>query len=277
MSLSLVRYCAHPQAAKNQGVRGKLTNAMYPELIYCADGNAEFARIAVEAGFKYGAQLPPRGLPFSPYFADQNWKDPNRERYISELAKHRPFMASVLDWERPEQLSEVLNWAEEAAQFVETVMIIPKVIGQIDKIPASVGGKAIRLGYSVPTRFGGTQVPIWEFGKREVHLLGGSPKAQFTLFHYLNVVSVDGNMHQLMATKYCAFFSLVRIPGVRNHPWPTLIEADGKTWGDGSNMANAPYEAFRRSCAAIKTMWHTSTLPSNKAMQPTARPRLLPE
>lgn len=76
-----------------------------PTLIYCADGNAEFARIAVNAGFEYGAQLPPRGLPFPPYFADQNWKNPNRERYIAELAKHAPFMASVLDWEKSEARS----------------------------------------------------------------------------------------------------------------------------------------------------------------------------
>lgn len=149
-----------------------------PALIYCADGNARFAEIAVNAGFLYGAQLPPRGLPYPPYFADQNWKNPNRERYMSELAKHRPFMASVLDWERAEQLPEVLDWAEDAAQFVDVVMIIPKVLGGIAKLPRRIGGKPVRLGYSVPTKFGGTAVPYSEFYGWPVHLLGGNPHRQ---------------------------------------------------------------------------------------------------
>lgn len=123
-------------------------------------------------------------------------------------------------------------------------------------LPRSIGGKPIRLGYSVPTKFSGTPVPLWEFKGWPVHLLGGSPKTQFRLAYYLDVVSVDGNMHSLMATKYCAYFTLERVPGARNHPWPTLKEANGGVaWGDGSAEADAPYEAFRRSCENIMKMW----------------------
>jgi hypothetical protein len=226
-----------------------------PELIYCADGNRKFAEIAIAAGFKYGAQVP-NTVYFEPFFCDQDWKKPNRERYISALAHHKPHLASVLDWEQPEQLSEVLGWAEDAAPFVDVVMIIPKVIGGIVELPRLIGGKPVRLGYSVPTKFSGTQVPIWEFQGWPVHLLGGSPKSQFMLAHYLNVASADGNMHQKMATKHCAFFTLKRVPGARNHPWPTLKETNrGVSWGDGSATADAPYEAFRRSCENIMTMW----------------------
>lgn len=225
------------------------------ETIYCADGNSRFAQIAVEAGFLYGAQLP-NTVYYPPYFADQNWKAPDFALYMLALAQHRPHMASVIDWEKEEQLPEVLKWAEWAAVYVDVVMVIPKVIGQVGRIPGVIGGKPVRLGYSVPTSFGGTQVPTWEFGSRPVHLLGGSPRAQFNLSHYLNVVSVDGNMHQLMATKYCAYFTLERVPGAKNHPWPTLKEAGGGIpWGDGTPEADAPYEAFRRSCQNIKRMW----------------------
>lgn len=225
-----------------------------PTLIYCADGNAEFARIAVEAGFMYGAQLPPRGLPFPPYFADQNWKKPNRERYMAELEKHKPFIASVLDWERLEQLSEVLGWAEDAARFVDVVMIIPKVIGQVSRLPRVVGGKSVRLGYSIPTKFGGTPVPLAEFVGWPVHLLGGSPKKQRRLSGFLNVVSVDGNYAQKMAVRYNEFWD--------GSNWCELSDYGGKVRND------APYEAFSRSCQGIMAMWHTSTPQPNKRLQP---------
>jgi len=220
-----------------------------PTLIYCADGNARFAEIAINAGFKYGAQLPPRGLHFPPYFADQDWKNPNRERYMAELAKHHPVIASVLDWERAEQLPEVLAWAEEAAQFVQIVMVVPKVIGGIHKIPHRIGGKPIRLGYSVPTKFGGSPVPYSEFYGWPVHLLGGSPIRQRKLSKYLNVVSLDGNTAQKMAVKYNKFFEPGTAVYACDRFWPSLKEAGCFTATD------APYEAFGRSCLNIAAMW----------------------
>jgi hypothetical protein len=101
-----------------------------PTLIYCAGGNRRFAQIAIDAGYKFGSQLP--NTIYHPiYFADQDWKRPNRATYMAMLAQHRPTMATVLDWERDEQLPEVLDWAEEAAQYVAQVLIIPKVIGRL--------------------------------------------------------------------------------------------------------------------------------------------------
>lgn len=223
------------------------------DLIYCANGNPEFAKIAVDAGFLYGAQLP--GHVSQPlYFADQNWKNPDREIYMGELAKHWPVMASVLDFERPEQLPDVLAWAEDAAQFVDVVMIIPKCIGGIAKLPRVIGGKPVRLGYSVPTKHGGTAVPFSEFIGWPIHLLGGSPQAQMRLTRYLNVVSIDGNMHLKMANQFNAFFDHAKT--TRRGYWPTLVDYDGQKWGDGGKSANAPYEAFRRSCSNIMAFWH---------------------
>jgi hypothetical protein len=224
----------------------------FPTLIYCADGNKRLAQIAIDAGFAYGARLPARGLHHPPYFADQDWKNPDRVRYMTELEKHRPAMATVLDWEREEQRDEVLSWAEEAAQYVKRVLVVPKVIGGIETLPRRIGGAAVVLAYSVPTKYGGTFVPIWEFEDRPVHLLGGSPHKQMELCYYLNVVSVDGNMHQRLAVRHCQFW----VPGTaryaRNRWWPTLKEAnDGMRWpGD-----DALYEAFARSCSNIIRAW----------------------
>ena len=218
-----------------------------PDLIYCAAGNRRFAEIAKNAGYLLGAQLP--GTVYFPiYFADQNWKSPDKERYLQAIETHRPYMASVIDWEHPEQINEVFAWAEDIATFVSVIMIIPKVTNETHKIPETIGSKPVRLGYSVPTRHGGTQVPLWEFKRRPVHLLGGSPGQQMRISRYLNVKSVDGNMMQKMAVKHCGVWE----PGAKpfKNKWPSIKELDGEKWGD-----NAPYEAFRRSCNNIMEAW----------------------
>lgn len=228
------------------------------ELIYCANGNARFAEIAINAGFAYGAQLPGT-VYYPPEFVDQDWKRPNRERYMAALAEHRPRMASVLDWERDKQLPEVMAWAEDAARFVDVVMIIPKVHGGISRLPRTIGGAAVRLGYSVPTTHGGTEVMAFEFLGWPVHLLGGSPGQQMKIASTgLNVVSTDGNMMHKLAVNYCLFWK----PGKRPfaNGWISIKQADGQVWGDGIENADAPYEAFRRSCENIKNAWERHEL-----------------
>ena len=227
------------------------TTVATPTLIYCGGGNPRFWKIATDAGFRYGAQLP--DTVYGPlYFADQDWHEPNRAAYMAALAQHRPTMATVLDWEREEQLCEVLDWAEEAAQYVERVVIIPKVIGGIASIPHRVGNCDIVLGYSVPTAYAGTPLPLWSFAEWPVHLLGGSPHKQRDVYLHLRpmaeVVSVDGNMHNKMATTRCAFWR--EQPGSKGR-WVSLQEADGDKWGQ-----DAPDEAFRRSCRNIAAMWN---------------------
>lgn len=224
------------------------------EIIYCANGNRRFAQIAIEAGMTYGAQLPGT-VYFSPEFVDQDWKRPDRAAYVAAVAQHRPRMATVLDWERDEQLPEVLGWAEDVAPFVERVIIIPKVIGGIPRLPRRIGGREVVLGYSVPTRYAGTSVPPWEFAGWPVHLLGGSPHRQMELAHYLNVVSVDGNYIAKMAQKWIQFWVMAPARYALDRRWPRLREADGRAWGDGSNTADAPYEAFRRSCVNVLAAW----------------------
>lgn len=220
-----------------------------PTLVYCGGGNRRFAEIARDAGFLLGAQLPTQTVYFPIQFADQNWKRPNREQYMAALAKHGPRMASVMDLEQESQLDEVLGWAEDAAQYVEVVMIIPKVFSIIGRLPRTIGGKQVRLGYSVPTKFGGTSVPVWEFDSWPVHLLGGSPQAQMRLTYYLNVHSADGNMMMKMATTYGAFFDQAK--STRRGYWPTISDYDGQRWPKN----DAPHEAFRRSCLNIMAAW----------------------
>jgi hypothetical protein len=221
-----------------------------PTLIYCADGNARLAQIAIDAGFRYGAQLP-NTIYHPPYFVDQDWRAPDRQAYMAALAEYRPAMASVLDLEREEQLSEVLSWAEEAAQFVQRVVIIPKAFGVISHLPGRIGDAGVVLGYSVPTRFAGTQVPVWEFWGWPVHLLGGAPQTQMMLACYLNVVSVDGNYAAKMALLFGQFWTQGDARRANNRYWPRLDEVGDPVDDD------VPYEAFRRSCQNIMAAWRS--------------------
>jgi len=226
-----------------------MNSSVAPRLIYCAGGNPSFARAAVDAGWEYGVRLPDT-VYFPLDFADVNWKKPDRETYMTALAKYRPKMAVVLDWEHPDQLPEVLTWAEDAAALVsEAVVIVPKVPGQVDLLPRQVGGRRVVLGYSVPTSYGAAPLGLWELAGRPVHLLGGSPQRQRECWHYLaaiaSVISLDGNMAAQQARRG-RFWSP---EPHRKGRWRQLADAgDLRTEG-------VPLECFRRSLAAIASVW----------------------
>ena len=150
-------------------------------------------------------------------------------------------MATVLDLEHASQLADILAWAEDIAQYTSQVIIIPKVPGIIPSLPRTIGQADVVLGYSVPTRYGGTPVPVWEFRGWPVHLLGGNPLRQKHCAAYMDVVSIDGNYANLVATNFCKWFD-----GRRWHK----LTRDGQKWGH-----DAPYECFRRSCQGILSLW----------------------
>ncbi|MBX3081695.1 MAG: hypothetical protein KF716_08665 [Anaerolineae bacterium] len=218
------------------------------DLYFCAADNRRQAQIAIDAGIRYGAQLP--GRVHQPIeFADQNWRRPRRAEYIEALRTHKPQLCTVLDWEREEQLSEVLGWAEDAAAIVDTVIIIPKVWNGIRMIPTAIGGKSIRLGIPCgPHQH--TAPPFFEFGRRPVHVLGGQPHRQMAIAHYLNVVSVDCSVTAYMAREKCAFWTYKRERGAKSRWWAQLQEV-----GLGDYGKDAMYEALTRSCANVVCGW----------------------
>lgn len=172
---------------------------------------------------------------------------------MNALAQHRPAMATVLDWEHPEQLSEVLSWAEEASQHVtESVVLIPKVPGMVPQLPREINGKRVVLAYSVPTSYGASPLMLWEFAGWPVHLLGGSPHRQREVWDYLHgiadVVSLDGNMTHQQAHK-CRTW--VRQRQAKGH-WVQLRDlGDART--EGANL-----ECFRCSLLEIARLWEST-------------------
>lgn len=234
-----------------------MAQSMATDIIYCAAGNRVMADIAISAGMLYGAQLP--GTVYHPiYFADQNWRSPRLGPYMAALDRHRPRLATVLDWTTPDRLATVLDWADRAAEFAEVVIVIPKVPGGVHLLPRLIRGKEVRLGYSVPTKYGGTTVPLDEFSGWPVHLLGGSPQRQLEIARAIPVASADGNYVAKMAWL--------------NKYW------DGREFRDLSpaemeSVANRAHESFRRSCINVVAAWQQLDKEINMIKYHAVKPR----
>ena len=177
------------------------------ELIYCGKGNKRLDNIAIDNGFKYGLRLPQtKRVETDLYFADQDWKSPNRKEYMKKVKEYMPRCATVLDLERNEQFAEVMDWAEEIATWVTVIIIIPKC-DVIDLIPYEIRGRKVRLGFSVPTTYGATDLSPTLFSDRDVHLLGGSPEKQLSYIEKMNVVSMDCNYHSMKANRFGEYWT----------------------------------------------------------------------
>lgn len=211
------------------------------EIIFCASNSKRFTPIAIENGWLYGARLPGT-VHAKLYFSDQKYQKPNRIAYMKAVKEHKPNIASVIDWEKPEQYQEVMDWAFEVSEHTNQIMIIPKVSGMVEKIPETINGKKVILGFSIPTSNGATNLLIWEFSGREIHLLGGSPENQYEYFMYLNncgkVVSLDCN-YTMMKAGHCQY-------------WKSL----GKWVQDNyESPIDAPYKCFEKTMRNLYKFW----------------------
>lgn len=214
-----------------------------PNLYYCAGGNKLKAELAIKYGFLYGSQMP-HTVYYKPEFIDQNWLKPQKEKYINLIKQHNPQIATVLDFERKEQYSEIIDWCYQISDFVkDAIIIIPKVNGIIEKLPKQINGKSIRLGYSVPTKYAGTTVPLDEFQNWPIHLLGGSPKKQKQLFddNRLNVISCDGNYINKLSNMGIAIFG-------NKHLTTKQIFGD--------KVDSAVYVSFEISLMNVRAIWN---------------------
>lgn len=219
------------------------------QLIYCAGGSTKYAK-QLPDGWKFGARLPGLNYEGDLAFVDNDWRNPDLPSYQKAVKAYQPEMATVRDWDDTTNRAEVVEWAETIAPDVKTLIIIPKVMGTIDQIESVIGGKPVVLGYSVPTKWGATSVPLWEFGRRPVHLLGGSPANQLKAGRYLNVVSADINYFHV-PSKMGRFFHGGALPKGRETHWGYLSEI-----GKGG-MHDGCYEAFRLSLSWYQKLWQS--------------------
>jgi hypothetical protein len=130
-------------------------------------------------------------------FLDINWKNYNFSRHLEAARSTRPMLTVARDIEDLADLDRTLDEAFELLCYADAVIVVPKDprLGSCidDLIP-----ETFMLGYSVPTRYGGTSLPLSAFC-RPVHLLGGRPDVQRRLAQSLPVVSMDCNRFTLDA------------------------------------------------------------------------------
>jgi hypothetical protein len=218
------------------------------DIIYCAGGNATLTQIAHEEGFLLGSRSDKWHYPFKLAFVDIDYKKPNFEKHLRRVAREQPRFAIVPDLSDKEvsdqDIERAINQAGKLADYCEIPLVVPKLPGQLSKLP-----EGLAIGYSVPTKYGGAQYPLWELAGRRVHLLGGSPHAQLNYYRHIHavatVISADGNMAQKIAIEKLKF-------------WQRGGRAEGQwiNWPlRGKENRDQYPECWRLSCQNIKRMW----------------------
>jgi hypothetical protein len=130
-------------------------------------------------------------------FLDIDWKNYSFSTHLAAAKAVRPILTVARDVEDIEELDRTLDEARELSLYADSVVVVPKdprLAYALDElIPTE-----FLLGYSVPTRYGGTTLPLSAFN-RPVHLLGGRPDVQRRLAGRLSVTSIDCNRFTLDA------------------------------------------------------------------------------
>lgn len=228
------------------------TPTWMPELIFCH--RAEFCRIADQLGFRLGTradqfdtnktqELLDDGYNID--FVDNNFKDPSHDRLRDIVKRTDPEFAVLPDVYDVEDWTEVIALGKEMEnKYGVTPVVVPKTEFDYDVIPDEW-----IVGFSVPSGYGETDIPISAFTDHRVHLLGGSHRNQI---HYANkavesgvdLFSVDGNAF----TKGASYGNLVNLPSdtlgefgsVEGNAWDA--DVDGYTdWGQRIAQSLARY------------------------------------
>lgn len=145
-------------------------------------------------------------------FLDIDWKNYDFERHLDVTAERRPLVTVARDLEDRRDLRRVVDQAYRLLEFAKHVIIVPKD-PLLERRLCSCIPADFLLGYSVPTRYGGTQLSPRAF-RRPVHLLGGRPDIQRVLANSMPVFSIDTNRFTLDAA-FGDFFDGERF---RPHP-----------------------------------------------------------
>lgn len=146
-------------------------------------------------------------------FIDIDWEDYSFERHLQAVKATSPMITVARDLTHLRQLPRLLEQVATLRQYVESVVIVPKV-RRFSGVRLALSGTTFTLGYSVPTGYGETELPLRHFRGADVHLLGGRPMTQYRLAAKLDVVSLDCNSVTIDAA-FGKYFDGARF---RKHP-----------------------------------------------------------
>lgn len=164
-------------------------------------------------------------------FLDICWKSYSFERHLASVKLCRPHITVARDVEDIRHLDAILCEAEQLRKFAKHVVIVPKDPMLGDNLERLIP-EGYLLGYSCPTRYGGTTIPPSRF-TRSVHILGGRPDVQRRIAESLPVYSFDCNRFTLDAA-YGDFFDGKRFRPLGSHGYERCItlsiEAINELW-----------------------------------------------
>lgn len=123
---------------------------------------------------------------------DIDWKAYSFDAHLRAVKAVRPLMTVARDLISVRDVNRLLEEVAVLRQYARYVIVVPKT-RSFKTVQRLLNGRSNILGYSVPTGYGATHVPMSQFGSWKVHLLGGRPTMQFNLARQLNVVSLDCN------------------------------------------------------------------------------------
>ncbi len=167
-------------------------------------------------------------------FLDINWKKYSFEAHERAAAKVRPYVTVARDIECISQVNEILREAGRLQRYATQVIVVPKDPQLETQLHRLIPNEFI-LGYSVPTRYGGTTISPEAF-EWSVHLLGGRPDTQRRLAERMPVVSLDCNRFTYDA-QFGDYFD-----GIRFKPHP--VGGYDKCLSDSLVNINALWEDY---------------------------------
>lgn len=130
-------------------------------------------------------------------FLDIDWRRYDFPRHLEVARLTRPIMTVARDIEDRGNLKRIVDQAYRLLEFATYVVLVPKDPLLESRLERSIPAEFL-LGFSVPTRYGGTTLSPAAF-RRPVHLLGGRPDMQRRLADLMPVFSIDSNRFTLDA------------------------------------------------------------------------------
>ncbi len=218
------------------------------DLIYCAGANRHLMQAALEAGWLLGVRSDRSSYGFTISFVDNEYRAPDWKLHLRRVIKEQPKYATVPDLSEEicslADIERAIKQADELSNYCQIPLIVPKLRAQLAHIPNHYA-----IAYSIPSSYGGATFGPWLLEGRRVHLLGGSPGTQRTLYRaireYVEVISADGNMAQKVGLSYADYWN-----GLAWEKLPThVFQHDKRERGK---------EAVRRSFITIPAMWRNT-------------------
>ncbi len=171
-------------------------------------GRPDFTAYAKQHGWLTGCRLDAidanENKGRSPEFIDMHWDEPDRDMMLTKCMQHEPSYAIAGDYDG-DNTEAVNDFADQLSAYVDNVIVVPHKPGEVDDVP-----EEYIVGYSTPTKYAGTEAPIWEYTGRDVHILGGTMnKIKHIIDHLRNdIVSLDTNTMHRDATQFGEYWSI---------------------------------------------------------------------